>query len=279
MAIVFQQGSTLLVDSGSAVRRFLISSASISQTYQEERRSVRTIHNKNQIEDTFTNSKGAASVEFTVYLTKEDGILFDWFGLDNSIAYEHTIAPSEEPLPFDLYLISTGAYYKVSNVFPRTLSFDMSKSGPIAINVSATGSDWIEVGSIPTISSQQNPSDFTVSNILGINNLAGISLEFTRDINWRDTKYIQNTIEGEIYTPSKITSSNFSVAGTITKYKKDDILSHTTTGVVDFSYGNLMDVHLEPCKLLDRWQTGSVHRKMTDFMLLPTTTSSYIRFN
>jgi len=266
------------MDTGSVVRRFLISEASVSQTYQEERRSIRTIHNKNQIEDTFTNSKGEASVEFTVYLTKEDGVLLSWFGMGTLEPYKFFPDPFKEPLPFDLYLVSNGALYKVSNVYCRTLSFNMSKSNPLSVSVSATGSNWEEVQSIPSVTESQESSLFKVGSISGIEDLAGISLELTRSIDWRNTKYLQNALEGEIYTPQKITSENYSISGTITKYKKDDSLSHSIEGLVEFTYGDLIEVRLEPCKLLDRWETGDVHRKMTDFMALPNLTNSFIHF-
>lgn len=278
MSLVFQRGSTLVLEVGGVFRRFLVSSATINQTYQEERRSVRTIHNNTQIEDTSTNSKTNASLEFSLNLTKDDGILFQWFGMLESASKKYSIIPNRNPLQANIYLETTTSLYKVDNVYPRTISLVMAKDGPIRVNVSATGSDWKEITYTNIPANTQMADSFFIGGISGINNLAGVTLELTRDITWVNTKTVHDAVSGNIYTNNKMYSENYSVSGTITKYKRDNSLSHSLDGLVNFTYANGFLVNLEPCKLLDRWSTDEVHRKMTDYMLLPNTTNSFIQF-
>lgn len=278
MSLVFQRGSTLLLDNGSVSRRFLVSSASLSQTYLEERRSIRTIHNNTQIEDTNTNSKGEVSIEFEVNLTSNDGLLFEWFGMPEATSKKYSIIPNQSlPSGFDLYLESNGATYKVTKVYPKNLSMKMDKEGPLRLAISATGANWEQVLTSPTPLTSQTSDNFIIGSLSGIS-LAGISLELSRSVSWINSKSVHDAVSGNIYTNKKMYSENYSVSGTITKYKRDDSLSHSLNGIVDFIYGDAMSVHLEPCKTLDRWSTDEVHRKMTDYMLLPTSTNSFIQF-
>lgn len=282
MNLVFQQGSTLVLTNGTTSRKLLVESATLSQTYLEESRSVRTLHSNNIIAETFTNSKSNTSIEFSFYLTNSEDLIFEWFGFSKQLS-KFILSPyGVLPAGFDIYLLSTGAVYKVSGVHATTFSFNMSKEGPIKLAVSAVGVDWTEVPSIPSFPSlsSQDSLGFNLSSITleGYSNLAGITIEMTKDVSWLQDKSLHSVLSGNIYTSSKAICNDFAVSGSISNYKRDNIVSHSNNVDLRINYGDFMEIFLSPCRIFDRLDISEVHRKISDYKLLPSTTNSYIQF-
>lgn len=282
MSLVFQQGSTLILTNGNTSRELLVSSASISQTFLEEERQVKTLHSMNQVVDTFTNSKSAASVEFSFHLTAGDELLLNWFGFSKSGSrYNIPLIVGAQPANnFDLYLKTTTSWYRVTNVIAQSIGFDLSKGQPLTVNVSATGANWTEVFVLNTPAlSTQNSSHFIHGSleIVGQNNLAGLTFEITKSISWLNDKSVHDALSG-IYLPRRAIIEDLSIFGSITNYKRSPSLNQQKGVPLQFVYADSIVFNLDKVKLLDRWEVSEVHKIITDFKTLPTSTNIYIEF-
>lgn len=273
----------MVLTNGTTSRRLLVDSASISQTFLEESKSVSTIHNDNVIAHTFTNSKSNPSVEFSVYLTNKEDLLFNWFGFPK-VADKFFITPSKIlPSNFDIYLLSSGSQYKVTGVHAMSISFNMGKDGPIKLTVNATGIDMEEIPSIPSFNglTTQSSADFRFQSLelVGSSYLGGFTLEITKDVAWRADKSLHSVLSGNIHTNTRAICNDLAISGSITNYKRDVGFSHTTSQNIQILYGDFMEVFLSPCRVFERLDLNSeVHRKISDYKLLPTTNNSYIKF-
>lgn len=281
MAFTFQQGSTVILTDGTTNRELLVGSVSASQTYLEEARSVKTIHNPNNVQDTFTNSKSPVTLEFSCHLTKYDDMLLEWFGFVKSDG-KFLILPAGTLLPIlDVYIKSFGTTYKVEAAYATSMSIRMDKTAPLSVSISATGSNLITVSSIPNLpSSRQNNFDFIHGSITvaGYSSVGGVTCEITKDISWTNDKTIHAIMSG-VYLNTKATCQDLAIGGSITNYKRDDSLGFTPVGVIDIEYEGIFKLYFDKCKTLDRWDLSSeVHKKITDYKLLPVASESYIQY-
>lgn len=280
MSFTFQKGTTVLLTDGIQGRELLVSSLSVSQTFLEESRSVRTLHSPKVLEYTFTNSKSPVSLDFTCQITPGDGLLFQWLGF-LKVGNVYNIPMVTELVPLDVYILTNSSVYKVSNTYITTLSVQMAKTGALSVQVNATGSLWSEQ-QYPFSHgySKQQSSDFIHGSLelVGSQNFGGITLEITRDVSWISNHSVQEAVAGSIYVPNKAILDDLAVSGTIVYYKTDSSMSYVEQGTVDFTYGGLFKVHLDKCKILERWETSEIYKKQKDFKLLPTSTNAYIQF-
>lgn len=282
MSLVFQQGSTLILTDGNTSRELLVSSVSISQTFLEEERQVKTLHTLNQVADTFTNSKSAASIEFSFHLTAGDELLLDWFGFSKSGSRFNlpVVVGAQPPSNFNLYLKTLTSWYRVTHVIAQSISFDLSKGQPLSVNVSATGSNWTEVFILDTPAlSKQNSAHFIHGSleIAGQNNLAGLTFEITKDISWLNDKSVHDALSG-IYLPRRAIIEDLAIFGSITNYKRTPSLTQLRGVPLQFVYADSIVFNLDKVKFLDRWEVSEVHRIITDFKALPTSNNIYIEF-
>lgn len=280
MSYTFQQGSTLLLTDGIKGRELLLSSFSVSQTYLEETRSVKTLHSPNAIADTFTNSKSAVSFDFSCNLTKTDTILWDWLGLV-TVGDKHYITSNPQLRSLDAYILASNAVYKISNAFLTNLSLQMSKAGVLSAQLSAVATEWSQV-SFPKIHAftKQSSLDFVHGflEIAGSSLFGGVTLEITREVTWVSNHSVHKAMSSEIYLPSKAVLTDLAVSGTITYYKTDDVLQYTSNGLIEIIYDQQLKIYLDKCSMLERWSTGDIYKKQKDFKLLPSTTNAYIQF-
>lgn len=282
-AIVFERGSTIVLTNGLTSRELLVGSVSVSQTFLEAEKSVKTLHNRNKVSRTFTNSKGPANIEFTCQLTSTDGLLLEWAGMELDSG-KYFINPSAElPVDYDLYLKTKQTCYRMTNCSVVSISFDFSKARPLSVTFSSVASDWADIGATPVFSTLtvQNSVDFVSHSlsIEGIPNIAGFTLEITKEILWQNDKSIHDIVSNNIYVPKKAYCTDISVSGSITTYKnsQDSPSYNNNAGSVLFNYGPALLINLDRCKILERWETGEVHKTIKDYKLLPATTNAFIQ--
>ncbi len=285
MALTFQAGTTVLLYNGTTGRELLVSSCTASQTYLEETRSVKTLHSPNNIPDTFSNSKSSVSVEMETYLTINDSMLLEWFGLaksGNRYTFNHL---GNTPNTLTLFIKANGTTYSVSNCSLTNMVFKLDgRAGPLSVAVSCTGSDLTIVSSLPAMTStKQSRSDFITGALTALGsgtNISGVTLEIGKNVNWIQDKSLQKIYSGQFYTPGAMYVDEANIGGTITKHKTNDTLpSYSTTTTVAITYGGRFTIYLAPCKILSRWDiTEAVHKYMIDFKLLPNVSSAYVEF-
>lgn len=279
MGFTFQYGTTLVLTNGITSRELLVSSITASQTYLEESRSVKTIHTPNNIQDTFTLSKSPASVEFECHLTDSDDMLLEWFGFTKSSGV-FTI-PFNAAIPvLDIFIKANGTIYKISSAYATTLSVRMDKTSALSVAVSATGTNLVEVPGLSTPSlTVQNRNDFIHGSITidGYSSVGGVTCEITKDIAWINDKTIHSILSG-IHLNSKAVCQDLAVGGSITNYKRDSSLGQSLNTSVVITYAGLFKLSFDKCKTLDRWDMGDVHRKVTDYKLLPNSVNAFLQF-
>lgn len=280
MAFTFQKGTTVIISNGTTSRELLVGSVSASQTYLEESRSVKTLHNPNNILDTYTNSKSPVSIEMECHLTRTDSLLLEWFGFVK-VSGKYHILPAGTVLPvLDVYVKANGTTYKVSSAYATTLSIRMDKSDPLSITVSATGSNMTTVASAPSTNlTRQTKTEFIHGSIsvAGYSNVGGVTCEITKQITWTNDKTI-HAIMGGIHLSSRATCQDLAIGGSITNYKRDNSLGHTPITSIVIDYSGMFKLHFDKCKTLDRWDlTGHVHKKITDYKLLPISGNAYVQ--
>lgn len=275
MSLVFQQGSTLIITNGQASRELLVSSASISQTFLEESQSVKTIHNRKAIANTFTNEKSAANFDFDVYLTEDDGLLLEWMGLTPGQGGIYNFNwLNDVPQGWTIYLKRTGGTYRLTNPVSLSTSFSFDfRANPLQLSISGTASNWTQVPTIvaPNLTKQQSSKFITGSlELAGYPYLAGFTLEYTKDVSWSDNKNIQKVLAGNIHTPNLPLISDIALGGTISLYKRDDTLEYTPNTIIDFMYGEDFHLYISNARVLDRWETSEVDMKREDFKAQPS---------
>lgn len=280
MAFTFQQGTTVVITNGTTSRELLVGSVSASQTFLEESRSVKTIHIPNNVQDTFTVSKSPVSIDMECHLTRTDSLLLEWFGFVKSDG-KYLILPAGTALPIlDVYIKANGSIYKVSSAYATALSIRMDKTAPLSVAVSATGSNMVEVPSIPSAShSIQLRTEFIHGSISidGYSHVGGVTCEITKEISWVNDKTIHAIMSG-IHLNSKATCQDLSIGGSITNYKRDSNLGHSPVTSVVIDYEGMFKLSFDKCKTLDRWDlSGDVHKKITDYKLLPTSGDAFIQ--
>lgn len=285
MALTFQAGTTVIITNGVTSRELLVSSCTASQTYLEESRSVKTLHSLNNIADTFSNSKSDVTLEMSLYLTKTDSLLLQWFGMSKS-ADRYTLQHlGNDPVYLDVYIKASGGLYKISNCHVTNMVFSLDfRAGPLGLSISAKGSDLTTPATLPGMTlTKQSYSDFISGSIsaMGFNShIAGLTLEFNKTTNWVEDKTIHSVLSGGFYVPTKATVSEITVGGTLTRYKTGNTLQEYSNNTsVSISYGGKFLINLSPCKVLSRWDTASeIHKVMHDFKLLPNVGTAYVEF-
>lgn len=279
----FQKGSVLFLTDGVSVgRTFLITAMSISQTFLEESKSVNTIHQRNIVLDTFTNSKSPVSVEFGCHLTRSDGLLFEWLGFIPDGNGKYTVATNPSLNKLDMYLITTTDKYKVSNAHLTTMSLQLSKSAPLTVELSAQGSTFEQVTDIPVIagSSIQNSLEFAYGYLELVDSptFGGITVEITRGVSWLSDRTVHDALSPNYHVPTRAVVDDLSISGTIVYYKTDDSLDEAYDVPIDITYADDIQIYLDSCRYFERWETGEVYKKNRDFKLLPSSVNAYIQF-
>jgi|TARA_R110000764_G_scaffold109780_1_gene196065 hypothetical protein len=280
--ITFQKGTKLVIDNGVNRYQLLVGSATASQTYVESSQKVKTIHNPNIVERTFVNEKGTSNLTFSCYVG--DGItessIFEWFGFSESTG-TYVIDPNINTLQtVDIYIDAGNTIYKLDTCVGQNISFKLSRKEALMLEVTGVASDLITVSSIPSITYAQDSSKFynDTIDITNFSNIAEVTCEITRTINWLGQKSVHDTLSGNIYKQKNPVLASMAISGSITQNKVDNTNVYNNSTPVQIKYGSTFEINLTACNTTDRWDMSSIHQKTTDYKLLPTAVSSYIKF-
>lgn len=284
MAFTFRKGTKLIIDDGTDRFEFIVASASASQTFIEASQNVKTIHNPNLVARTFVTEKGTANVSFSCYIGNgnAENSIFDWFGFEEA-AGNYVIDPvagGVAPKQYDIYIDAGSTIYKLDSCVAQNISFTLSRKELIRMDVTGVARDLVQVGSIPTTGTlfTQDASTFYNStiDITGFSNISGVSCEITRNIQWLNQKAVHDI--DSIYKVSNPVVTSLAISGTITRNKIDDTNDYVPNTAINISYGPTFKIILDDCNTTDRWDLSDIHSLMTDYKLLPTAASSYIKF-
>jgi hypothetical protein len=261
---------------GTIKKQLDISSVSFSQTFTEETRSVKTLHNQNNMfEGSVINTANPANFEITTNLLIEDAskIVFDRLTDTNS---------------FDLYISTESDVFKLEKCAITNGTINIERLRPLSLSISGQASKLIPGSSVPsgmTLRTTSSSRTYNLNKDLLVSlsgtdisdHLVSVSIELQNDIQWIPYKTV-NTASGTRY-PTQYTVNGKVLAGNITRYLNDDTESASQSYGTNQSLrikagtniGGLfkgIDFNSNNCSLTQRIQTGAVFTKSSDWRMV-----------
>jgi|TARA_R110000803_G_scaffold194771_1_gene257937 hypothetical protein len=261
---------------GTTKKQLDITSISFSQTFTEETRSVKTLHNQNNMfEGSVINTANPANFEITTNLLIEDAskIVFDRLTDTNS---------------FDLYISTESDVFKLEKCVITNGTINIERLRPLSLSISGQASKLIPGSSVPsgmTLRTASSSRTYNLHSDLFVSlsgttitdHLVSLSIELQNDIQWIPYKTV-NTAAGTRY-PTQYTVNGKVLAGNITRYLNDDTESASQSYGTNQSLrikagtniGGLfkgIDFNSNNCSLTQRIQTGSVFTKSSDWRMV-----------
>ena len=261
---------------GTTKKQLDITSISFSQTFTEETRSVKTLHNQNNMfEGSVINTANPANFEITTNLLIEDAskIVFDRLTDTNS---------------FDLYISTESDVFKLEKCVITNGTINIERLRPLSLSISGQASKLIPGSSVPsgmTLRTASSSRTYNLHSDLFVSlsgttitdHLVSLSIELQNDIQWIPYKTV-NTASGTRY-PTQYTVNGKVLAGNITRYLNDDTESASQSYGTNQSLrikagtniGGLfkgIDFNSNNCSLTQRIQTGAVFTKSSDWRMV-----------
>lgn len=261
---------------GTTKKQLDISSVSFSQTFTEETRSVKTLHNQNNMfEGSVINTANPANFEITTNLLIEDAskILFDRLTDTNS---------------FDLYISTESDVFKLEKCVITNGTINIERLRPLSLSISGEASKLILGSSVPSGMTLRTASSSRTYNLnkdllVSLNStsisdhLVSVSMELQNEVQWVPYKTVQ-TASGTRY-PTQYIIGGKVLSGNITRYLNDDTESNSQSyginqslrikaGTIIGSSFKGIDFNSTNCSLTQRVQTGTVFTKNTDWRMV-----------
>jgi hypothetical protein len=261
---------------GTTKKQLDISSVSFSQTFTEETRSVKTLHNQNNMfEGSVINTANPANFEIITNLLIEDAskIVFDRLTDTNS---------------FDLYISTESDVFKLEKCVITNGTINIERLRPLSLSISGQASKLIPGSSVPSGMTLRTASSSRTYNLnkdllISLNStsildhLVSVSIELQNDIQWIPYKTVQ-TAAGTRY-PTQYTVNGKVLSGNIKRYLNDDTESNSQSYGINQSLrikagttiGGLfkgIDFNSSNCSLTQRIETGTVFTKNTDWRMV-----------
>ena len=261
---------------GTTKKQLDISSVSFSQTFTEETRSVKTLHNQNNMfEGSVINTANPANFELRTNLLIEDAskIVFDRLTDTNS---------------FDLYISTESDVFKLEKCVITNGTINIERLRPLSLSISGQASKLIPSSSVPsgmTLRTTSSSRTYNLNKDLFVSlggasisdHLVSVSIELQNEVKWIPYKTV-NTASGTRY-PTQYTIDKKVLAGNIRRYLNDDTESASQSYGLNQSLrikagtniGGLfkgIDFNSNNCSLTQRIQTGTVFMKNTDWRMV-----------
>tara|TARA_E500000081_G_scaffold84194_1_gene85402 strand:- start:351 stop:1262 length:912 start_codon:yes stop_codon:yes gene_type:complete len=277
----------------------VVSEIDFSQTFQEKSFEVKTLHNQSSFEGSVINRANAAEFSFNTALLYDDR---------HRVVFDRLL----DCASFDLYISTqSNDVFKLEKCVIQDGTFEINKSRPLRLAISGEASKLSTLsGTIASLTADNTipGNDFTypaptyvvphiVTLTLGSDDVSdgvvGMSVELQNDIKWN--KY--NTLQGAVSAtdasnsmyPSNFTIGTRVLAGSISKYLKDDSTSVLTWNnntplriVVQHlpAGGRGLDFNITNCSFTNRLSTPDVFREEYNWRMTqnPTSLSSVITY-
>ena len=261
---------------GTTKKQLDISSVSFSQTFTEETRPVKTLHNQNNMfEGSVINTANPANFELRTNLLIEDAskIVFDRLTDTNS---------------FDLYISTESDVFKLEKCVITNGTINIERLRPLSLSISGEASKLIPGSSVPsgmTLRTASSSRTYNLNKDLFVSlsgtdisdHLVSVSMELQNDIQWIPYKTV-NTAAGTRYPTQYIVKGRV-LAGNIKRYLNDDTESNSqsygTNQSLRIKAGTLIgglfkgiDFNSSNCSLTQRVEVGTVFTKNTDWRMV-----------
>ena len=295
-----RESSVFIVHGGSRYAINTTPEVSISQTFAEDSRTVKTLHDQTKMFDgTTITTANPASFSFGVYLTEEKDET-----IVKSLLTEYDTSSGEQLIKtFDLYIVSTESTFKIENCHIQNGDFQFDIDGPLLLNVSGQGekltragdSTFTVPGTVVSSSATYTPTTPVLDVEIGgtdVPNLVNATLQVQNNTNYKGFETLQNSLSVTNNTnamyPSGFTLDNRVVSGNITQF----LTSSNSSTFFDFSTnsnitlktllngGTFFQAALTGCMFTKRIQVGEAFQDVIDFRLVssPANLNSIITY-
>ena len=267
-----------------------VSEINFGQTFQENSFEVKTLHNQSSFEGSVINQANPVEFSLSTFLMYDDR---------HRIVFDRLL----DCQTFDLY-ISTQSddVWKLEKCVIQDGTFEINKSRPLRLAISGEASKLSKyTGTIPGNDFTYPAPIYVIPHIVTLtlgsddvsDGVVGMSVELQNDISWND----YDTLHGALTATNAATSmypSNFTIgtrvlAGSISKYLKDDSTSVLTWNnntplriVVQHlpAGGRGLDFNITNCSFTNRMSTSAVFQEEYNWRMTqnPTALSSVITY-
>ena len=280
-----KEAEVYLVHSGTKYR-IDISDISFSQSFQEKSYEVKTLHNQSSFEGSSINRANPAEFSFNTPLLEE---------LRHKVVFDRLLYCTS----FDLYISSQQDVFKLEKCIIQDGTFEINKSRPLRLSVSGEASKLSKFsGTIPGSDPSPATTTYIIPTITTLtlgpddvsDSIVGLSVELQNDIEWNN----YNTIHGAVTAtdaansmyPTNFTNGTKVLAGSISKYLKDDSTSvltwnsNTALRLVAGNGAQGLDFNITNCSFTNRLSTPDIFREEYNWRMTqnPTALSSVITY-
>ena len=218
-----------IVDSGGTRYKIDVSEIDFGQTFQENSFEVKTLHNQGSFEGSVINRANPAEFSLNTPLLKEN---------TNKVIFDRLL----DSATFDIY-ISTQSddVWKLETCVIQDGTFEINKSRPLRLAISGEASKLSKFsGTIPGSDPSPTTTTYIIPTIttltLGSDDVSdsviGLSVELQNDIEWNNYNTVHGALTATDATnsmyPTNFTNGTKVLAGSISKYLKDDSTSVLT---------------------------------------------------
>lgn len=270
----------------------IYSDVSVSQTYRETRKDVKTLHNKyGLVGDAIINGVNPVNFTFTTpaYVGTNHSILIELL----TSVYLDNEYNAVQLRSFDLYLkLNSGIIYKIEGAILESGIIQIVKNDIVLFNLSGSSINMYTVDSIPgTPKSIPTFPEYLVPYFmqvekdgLPVERIAGITLEFRNGINWNNNTTLHNILNGELSYSRRYTLVDRSFVGNIETYitedNIDDVLSYSTDSSIEINVANSIDnyilkIYMPKVVYTNRLNMGDIFTQTYDFSLIDYSSSDY----
>jgi hypothetical protein len=281
----FLKEAKVYIVSGNTKLQIDISSISFSQTFTEQTRSVKTLHDQtNWFEGSVINSANPANFELRTNLLIED---------DTRITFDRMLAG----MGFDLYIKTAADVFKLDDCVITNGQINIERLRPLSLSISGeatkllTGqSDEFNALTGMVLRTPDSPRTYNLCPELTVtldgadisSELRSLSMELQHEVNWTNYKTVNNAIAGTTQYPSGFKFGNKTLAGNITRYLTDTndstvqsfglnkalrIKAGTTIASTFFG----VDLNTTNCTFTNRANAGDVFTQNVDWRMAQNT--------
>tara|TARA_B110000238_G_scaffold195789_1_gene235505 strand:- start:548 stop:1468 length:921 start_codon:yes stop_codon:yes gene_type:complete len=287
----FLKEAKVYIVSGNTKLQIDISSISFSQTFTEQTRSVKTLHDQtNWFEGSVINSANPANFELRTNLLIED---------DTRITFDRMLAG----MGFDLYIKTaaviedgvevSSTVFKLDDCVITNGQINIERLRPLSLSISGEATKLLTGQSLPSgmvLRTSDSPRTYNLCPELTVtldgadisSELRSLSMELQHEVNWTNYKTVNNAIAGTTQYPSGFKFGNKTLAGNITRYLTDTndstvqsfglnkalrIKAGTTIASTFFG----VDLNTTNCTFTNRANAGDVFTQNVDWRMAQNT--------
>lgn len=291
MSLYFKRGTKLLFQDGTNTFEVLVSDFSVSDTFLEQGYATDTLHNNIAINEKIViNQKSNANFSFSFSFsdsTQVERAILRWYGLSDGGDRDYfPVSKASLNEKRDVYIVTGGnLIIHIDNAILENISFSLNPREALSAQVTGSGvTTMLSSTSVPTLGTTYTQGNFTnealVAEIAGnnIDRLTGVTLEFTKQIQWLDGNSVHEAANQAHYIKEYAYSSGLSVSGSITKLKtNNDEPTSSTSSTIKILAGTFLEVYINNSSVTERVSIGGVLVQQSDFKAQDSY-GSYIKF-